>query len=109
VDDLWRFGKPRGHGGPWLETAVKAGEPSDPYLMTGYDEKRLRLSHAERQTVTLRVEVDPTGSGVWRPYRSFAVKPGATVKHTFPESFHAYWVRVVADRDGRATAQLEYR
>jgi hypothetical protein len=109
VDDLWRFGKPRGHGGPWRETAVKAGEPSDPYLMTGYDEKRLRLSHAEREPVAIRVEVDPTGTGVWQPYRTFAVKPGATVKHTFPKAFHAYWVRVVADRDCRATAQLEYR
>lgn len=109
VDDLWRFGKPRGDGGPWRETAVKAGEPSDPYLMTGYDEKRLHLSHAERHPVVFRVEVDPAGTGAWRPYRSFTVKPGATAEHTFPEAFHAYWVRVVADRDCRATAQLEYR
>jgi len=33
VDDLWQLGKPRGVGGPWKDTAVKAGEPSDPYLM----------------------------------------------------------------------------
>ena len=39
IDDLWKFGKPTGVGGPWKDTAVKAGVPSDPYLMTGYDKK----------------------------------------------------------------------
>ncbi|MFM7205336.1 MAG: hypothetical protein ACKO4T_01520 [Planctomycetaceae bacterium] len=29
IDDLWRLGRPRGEGGPWHDTAVKAGEPSD--------------------------------------------------------------------------------
>ena len=39
TDDLWSFGKPGGWGGPWWETPVRAGEPSDPYLMTGFDGK----------------------------------------------------------------------
>ena len=30
ADDLWKIGKPVGFGGPWLETNVKAGVPSDP-------------------------------------------------------------------------------
>ena len=45
VDDLWSLGRPRGEGGPWKDAAVKAGEPSDPYLMTGYEKKSLTLSH----------------------------------------------------------------
>ena len=40
IDDLWKLGKPVGVGGPWKHTAVKAGKPSDAYLMTGYDKKR---------------------------------------------------------------------
>ncbi len=39
IDDLWELGKPVGSGGPWKDTAVKAGEVSDAYLMTGYDGK----------------------------------------------------------------------
>ena len=39
TDDLWGFGKPQGWGGPWRYDAVRAGEPSDPYLMTGFDKK----------------------------------------------------------------------
>jgi hypothetical protein len=33
IDDLWKLGKPRGEGGPWKATPVKADEKSDPYLM----------------------------------------------------------------------------
>ncbi len=35
--------KARGTGGPWRGTAVKAGVASDPYLATGYDQKRPTL------------------------------------------------------------------
>ena len=45
VDDLWKLGKPRGTGGPWKNSAIKAGVPSDPYLATGFDRKRLTVSH----------------------------------------------------------------
>ena len=41
IDDLWKLGKPVGHGGPWMNTLVKSGAMSDPYLMTGYDKKTL--------------------------------------------------------------------
>ncbi|HBY59029.1 MAG TPA: hypothetical protein DEH78_04360, partial [Solibacterales bacterium] len=64
-DDLWQFGKPVGSGGPWRNTAVKAGQPSDPYLMTGYDRKTLTLSHQQAATVKVRVEIDLTGAGLW--------------------------------------------
>ena len=53
IDDLWRLGKPVGRGGPWLHTAVKADAPSDPYLMTGYDRKRIELAHDAAATWSL--------------------------------------------------------
>ena len=39
TDDLWNLGKPQGWGGPWRYDAVASGQPSDPYLMTGFDKK----------------------------------------------------------------------
>lgn len=108
IDDLWRLGKPRGEGGPWMRTAVRAGVPSDPYLMTGYDHKQLRLSHTGEAPVVFEVEVDLTGDGAWAPYRSIEVQPGQVVTHPFPEGFNAYWVRLRASRDVTATAQLSY-
>ncbi len=109
VDDLWKLGKPRGQGGPWKETQVEGSEPSDPYLMTGYDHKAIQLSHDADVTVECTVQVDISGDGVWVPYQTFRVAPGQTVEHEFPGGFAAYWLRTVVDRPCRATAQLGYR
>lgn len=109
VDDLWQFGKPRGVGGPWLDTEVRAGVPSDPYLCTGFDDKRVRLSHRGAQDVTMRIEADFTGDQRWRECARIVIAPGAIVEHHFPAAFAAYWLRVVADRDGVTTAQFTYR
>lgn len=108
VDDLWQFGKPRGVGGPWRDSTVKAGQPSDPYLMTGYDRKRLTLSAAGSGPMVIRVEVDVSGDGRWRVYQSFSVAGGGPVEHEFPPQFGAYWVRAVSDRDGVASAVFTY-
>ncbi len=108
VDDLWSFGRAVGVGGPWKDADVKAGEPSEPYLMTGYSKKRVELSHADAAALTLRMEVDLTGTGTWVEYKSFDVAPGKTVTHAFPEEFQAYWVRVTSPRATRATAWFTY-
>ncbi|QDT15718.1 hypothetical protein [Alienimonas californiensis] len=106
IDEAWKLGKPVGRGGPWQDTKVTAGAPSDPYLMTGYDRKSLTLS-ADRPT-EITVEVDVAGDGTWMPYKTFRITPDAPVQHTFPEAFSAYWVRTTADADATATAQLSY-
>ncbi len=108
IDDVWKLGKPRGAGGPWFKTAVTAGQPSDPYLMTAYDRKSLTLSHDAGQSITISVEVDVTGDGLWVTYGNFELAPGKAVKHTFPEAFSAYWLRTVSSKDCQATAQLVY-
>ncbi len=107
LDDLWKLGKPRGRGGPWRDTAVAAGKPSDPYLMTGYDRKTLTLAHDQAETVTFTLEINFDHQG-FHTWREIAVPPGEGVSHTFPEGYHAHWLRLRCDRDCRATAQLQY-
>ena len=108
VDDLWKAGKPRGHGGPWRDTVVDAGKPSDPYIATGYDKKRVTLSHSNAGPVKMRIEADITGDGEWAEVQTFEVPPGKAVEHTFPEAFTAYWLRAVAEKSTTATAQFTY-
>lgn len=107
VDDLWKLGKPRGKGGPWNNTKVKAGEPSDPYLMTAYDRKQVSLSADSEATIVLEVDVD--GTGLWIRYREFKLNAGASIDHTFTEGFSAYWVRAVSDADTTASVVFEYQ
>ncbi len=109
IDDVWKLGKPRGIGGPWKSSSVKANQPSDPYLMTGYETKVLSLSHQEDSTVAFRIECDITGSGLWIPCYTCQVPAKQTLQHTFPTAWSAYWLRAIALSDCVATVQLEFR
>lgn len=109
IDDLWNLGKPVGFGGPWVDTAVKANEVSDPYLISHYINRSLSLSHKGSETVNFRVEVDPTGDGTFVEYTRFAVKAGEKFNYNFPKAFQARWIRFTTDKDVVATAWLDYK
>jgi len=108
TDDLWQFGKPKGWGGPWWGERVEAGEPSDPYLMTGFDQKVLHLSHEHSEPVSFEVEVDFQGNGAWHRYTTLEVPANGYAPLVFPGGFSAHWVRVKASHTCRATAQFHY-
>ncbi len=107
IDDLWKFGKPVGQGGPWKDTAVKAGVASDPYLMNGYDRKSLTLK-ADRDC-TVSVEVDFDLQSGFQSFKSFTLKAGEVLSYEFPDGFSAHWVRFTADQACTATAWLDYK
>ena len=108
IDDLWKLGKPNGHGGPWMNTAVKTGEYSDPYLITGYDQKSITLTTQANEPVKITIEVDPLCDGFWREWKTFIVPAGqpVTEKNILPNTFG--WIRAKANMDCKATVQLEY-
>ncbi len=108
IDDLYALGAPAGEGGPWKDTAITAGVPSDPYIMTNFGRKSVALSHDSAQPVRFIVEVDFTGEGTWHRYTALDVAPGDPTVHTFPDGFAAHWVRVTADHTGQATAWFRY-
>lgn len=109
VDDLWKFGKPVGRGGPWKDSVVRAGKPSDAYLMRGYDKKVVTLSHTHSNPVAMTLEVDLDGEGRWIPIKKLIVPSGSTIRHEFPLGFSACWARVVSDSDTTATALFDYQ
>jgi hypothetical protein len=108
VDDLWKMGAPRGEGGPCSNTPLVANEPSDPYLMTGYDNKSVSLAHDSKYDVEFTIEVDYMANHTWHVYDKIIVKPGEKAMHNFPKGFNAHWVRVTVDRDCKATAWFIY-
>ncbi len=109
IDDLWKLGKPRGKGGPWVNSDIQANVASDPFLIGFYDQKELTLSHSATSDVNFTVEVDPTGNGDWMEYEVYTVKAGEKQHHRFPDSFQARWVRFVSDTATNATTWLEYK
>lgn len=108
IDDLWKMGKPIGHGGPWKNTSVKTGKPSDPYLIGFYDQRKLQIFHNLKKPVKFKIEVDPVGHGPWMVYKEVSVAPGDTLEYSFPNNFQSRWIRFQSDKNCIATAWLEY-
>jgi hypothetical protein len=106
TDDLWQWGKPTGWGGPWRKADVIAGEPSDPFLMTGFDKKVLHL--LADKACRFLIEVDVLGDGSWVPYESVAVSQGPYAHHVFPAGFSAHWVRLTPSVSCTASAEFMY-
>lgn len=104
TDELWSWGRPQGWGGPWRKTAVKAGEVSDPFLMTGFTHKMLHVK-SDKQ-MDLDIEIDFLGDGSWVKYES--LRSGGYAKHIFPEGFSAHWVRLIAKNAGTVSAEFMY-
>lgn len=106
IDDLWKMGKPVGEGGVWKNSLVKKNAPSLPYLMTGYDKKKVTLSADKDVVMTIDMDFDLTG---FHEYKKINVPAGKSVEYVFPDGFSAHWVRVTADNDCKATAWFTYQ
>lgn len=109
IDDLWQLGKPRGIGGPWHNSPVKADTPSDPYLMYGYDNKHLTVTTDAKTPVTVTLQVDPSGTGQWHDYKTFNVASVKHFTHAFPDSYNAHWVRLISNTDATLTANFIFK
>jgi hypothetical protein len=108
VDDLWNFGPPRGVGGPCKDTPLEASIPSDPYLMAGYLNKSVALSHDAKEDVEFTLLVDFAADNQWSVYSTIRVPKGETVNYKFPEGYSAHWIKVRVNKDCRATAWFVY-
>ncbi|HBE40727.1 MAG TPA: hypothetical protein DDW27_05905, partial [Bacteroidales bacterium] len=108
IDDLWKIGKPAGEGGPWKNSEVTAGVPSYPYLIGFYEKRSLEISHNSSGPVTIRIETEPVGHGLWMTYMTVQVNPGEVYKYDFPPAFESRWIRFISDKDCYATAWLKY-
>lgn len=97
-----------GKGGPWMQTQVPAGVPSDPFLMTGFDRMQLDLSNGVDGEATFALEADVTGEGHWAVVKKLHLKPGEALQHTLPRWFQACWVRLISSNGTVATAQFTY-
>jgi len=108
IDDLWQLGKPRGKGGVWKNTKVRAGERSHKFLMTGYDQKSVSLEANQDVAITLYIYTNHYLDQAV-PYKTFQLKAGEKRTHQFPEGYSAHWIAAEANKDCEATVWFTYR
>ncbi len=108
VDDLYALGAPVGEGGPWKDTAITAGQPSDPLLDDELGRQSMTLDHDGDRIVRFTIEADFLADGSWKRYMVIEVPAGQQIAHRFPGGYAAHWLHVTADYTGKASAWLTY-
>lgn len=105
LEDLYRMGKPHGHGGVWKDTSVSAGETSDPFLINGFDQKTLHLETDGATDFT--IQVDPIGDKSWKDYDM--VPFGGAGYDEYIMSGDGVWVRIKSSDAVTATVWFNVR
>ncbi|MGB0774488.1 MAG: hypothetical protein ACPGUY_01490, partial [Akkermansiaceae bacterium] len=109
-DQLDGFGPVIGRGAVWENESVRANQPSDAYMFSGYDIRGLHLSHQAKKTVTFTLEVDKNGDGNWTPLKQIKVPSEGYLFTAFSKQETGTWVRISSDTDlPKATAAFTYR
>ncbi len=107
---LDQLGPVIGRGSVWLRDTIQAGEPSDPYLFSGYDHRMLHLTHGHDDAVVFSVEVDREGTNEWSALTTLTVSPGNSISHAIPETEQGSWIRIIPDTNAEGvTANFQYR
>jgi hypothetical protein len=70
LEEIGRWGRPAGWGGPWLDDPVQPDTPSDPFLIAGFEHRCLHLA---AQPITQTTQSSPLP---WRERPASANWPG---------------------------------
>jgi hypothetical protein len=106
--DLKEWGPTSSWGGVWVNDDIKAGEPSDPFLMQGFSKRIVHLYHHSGRPVVFTLETDKMGNNKWTTYKSVTVPANGYGYLILPDDLIASWIRIKADSDCNATAFFHF-
>jgi len=107
-EQLSEWGPASGYGAVWLKEPVAADQPSEPYLMAGFDNRILHLKNHGNSVVTVTLEVDINGNNEWEPYQTLRLPAGVYQYHIFDKRFEVEWIRLKTDRSSQLTAAFHF-
>lgn len=89
VEDLATWGPRTAWGGPWVNDPVKAGEPSAPFLINGFDRRCRRGAFGSRWRLWTRSRRHPSGS---------------RTRHGWTTAFPHQWIGLISVRPNCASS-----
>ncbi|MBM3825343.1 MAG: hypothetical protein FJ410_01270 [Verrucomicrobia bacterium] len=105
-----KLGPALGRGSVWVDEPVKAGVPSDPFLLAGFAKRATFLAHDGTAATTFSLEIDAQGDGQWKSWRDVVLKAGdASAWVEIPAALPGAWIRTKTDRDvAKASVTFQY-
>jgi hypothetical protein len=106
LESLVNGAKPSGKGAVWRNATVGAGTVSDSFLIDGFDKKTVHFSNESDQPMQFDIDVDVTGTDVYRVLYRMEVPGRGYIPYVFPQGYSATWVRVKSLSPGAVTAEI---
>lgn len=106
LDAMGSGTKPSGKGAVWRNATVGAGTTSDSFLVDGFDKKTVHFSNESDQPMQFDIEVDVTGTDVFRGLYRMEVPGRSYVPYVFPQGYSATWMRVKSLSPGAVTVEV---
>ena len=102
------LGPATAEGAVWAKETVRANEPSEPFLFSGWPQRMAWVQNKGRQAATFTFEVDRAGDGQWTSLKQVRVEAGQSVAVPFTSEERGEWVRVICDRTTETTVSFNY-
>ncbi len=103
-----QLGPNTAEGAVWLNEAVKANVPSEPFLFAGWPNRSAWVQNNSDQDVQLTFDVDKSGTGKWTPLQSLRVGAHKSTPVIFNADAPGEWIRVRSDKSANLTAHFSY-
>ncbi|WP_019991210.1 hypothetical protein [Rudanella lutea] len=103
-----QLGPSTAEGAVWLNEAVAANTPSEPFLFAGWKKRSAWVQNHSEQAITLTFEIDPKGTGNWTRLQTTSLAGGQVSRLGFAANAPGEWIRVRADKAARLTIQFTY-
>lgn len=97
-DQLDDFGPKIGFGGPWINEAVRALDPSVPFLISGFNQIMV-FAETTQQEVRVSIEKRVRGQSNWESWGEIKLTCGIPQYLIHHNSGNDEWVRFTADQD----------
>lgn len=102
--DLSNWGPASAYGAIWLKEDVKANNSSDPFLISGFDNRIIHFQNHTNERVNISIEIDKNGDNNWTKLKAINLKAEDYTYHIFDNSLKAEWVRLISDTSSKLTA-----
>ena len=107
IDRPDQLGATTAEGQVWANEDVKKDVPSEPFLFAGWGKRMAWLKNDGKSAVKFTLQTD-NGDGSWKDAETITVGAGETASYSFPANQEGEWIRVVSDKDTKATVGFSY-
>ena len=102
------LGPATAEGAVWEKEKVKAGEVSEPFLFSGWDERCCWIKNIGKNHVRLTFEIDENGRDSWKEFKTVELAGDESMMLPFSDGDKGEWIRVKADEASELTVSFNY-